>query len=142
MIRRDLGVLIISKDIVLMFWAEYATDNPKVPSNEYSRILVQPSTLKEPVEAEIDDIKNLAVWLNSPWSLDHEGYEIKLNCKDAYTEMDSNEPKYRCLYHITGFDGAYASILGYGDNPYQALEDCDKIMDILQKKYNPENESI
>lgn len=38
------------------------------------------------------DLEQMAVWINSPWSQAHEKYEIRCNCKDAYTQMDENEP--------------------------------------------------
>lgn len=87
------------------------------------------------------DLEDLAVWINSPWSQIHEKYEIKLNCKDAYTEMDPNEPAWRCEYSITGYEGIQASVFGYGNTEVEALHDCVCLFKYLQKTYNPDDES-
>lgn len=88
-----------------------------------------------------DDLKNWAVWLNSPWSQAHEHYEISVNCKDAYTEMDENDPTWKCEYSIVGYELFSASVIGYGNTEIEALEDCIGHFKYLQEKYNPEGES-
>ena len=88
------------------------------------------------------DLEDWAVWVNSPWSMVHEGYEIKLNCKDAYSGIVDGEPDWKCEYSFIGYDGIEASTIGYGDTPEQALESCKNLFDYLQKTYNPEGESV
>lgn len=71
-----------------------------------------------------DDLEEWAIWTNSPWSQAHEKYEIKCNCKDAYTQMDENDPVWKCVYSIIGYDGISASVIGYGNTEVVALESC------------------
>ena len=89
-----------------------------------------------------EDLEQWAVWINSPWSQAHESYERRCNCKDAYTQMDENEPIWKCEYSIVGYDGISASVFGYGNTEAEALESCMKHFQMLQDKYNTENESI
>lgn len=139
--RRDLGVMILDKDNIFMFYAEYEGDNLKRDSTSYSKLLIQPSKQTEPTPATDKDMNDYAVFLNSPWSQDNMHYEIKLNCKDAYTDMDPDAPQWRCLYSIVGYNGLFTSILGYGDTPNEALEDCIAIKAHIQDKFNPDDES-
>lgn len=85
------------------------------------------------------DMEEWAVWINSPWSQDHKGYEIKCNCKDAYTQIDRNELVWKCEYFIMGYDGVSASVIGYGNSAIEALENCKCYFLMLQEKYNPDN---
>ena len=62
-----------------------------------------------------ENLKYWSEWINSPWSQDHEKYEIRLNCKDAYTPMDESKPRWVCEYYIIGYDGITASVFGYGN---------------------------
>lgn len=89
-----------------------------------------------------EEMEDWAVWINSPWSQINEKYEIRCNCKDAYTEMDKNEPIWKCEYSIVGYDGISASIIGYGNTETEALENCKLHFKMLQKKYNTQNDSI
>jgi Sec7-like guanine-nucleotide exchange factor len=89
-----------------------------------------------------EDLEEWAVTINSPWSQVHETYEIKLNCKNAYTEMDENEPIWKCEYYVTGYDGISASVFGYGYTEVEALKDCKIHFRMLQNKYNPEDDSF
>lgn len=89
-----------------------------------------------------DDLEQWAVWFNSSWSQAHESYEIRCNCKDAYTQMDENEPTWKCKYSIVGYEGISASVFGYGNTEVEALENCKNHFQMLQDKYNTENESI
>ena len=94
------------------------------------------------IELSEEDLENWAVWLNSPWSQDHEKYIIELNCKDAYTPMDKNEPKWKCEYFIVGYDGISAAVFGYGNTETEALAECKKHFQMLQNKYNPKGDSL
>lgn len=88
------------------------------------------------------DLEDWAMWINSPWSQTHERYEIRLNCKDAYTEMDESDPAWRCEYSVTGYDGISASVFGYGNTEIAALEDCKNHFKMLQDRYNAEGVSF
>lgn len=89
-----------------------------------------------------EDLEEWAIWINSPWSQIHEEYEIKCNCKDAYTQISGNEPAWKCEYSIVGYDGISASVMGYGDAEINALESCKRHYQMLQEKYNTENISF
>lgn len=93
-------------------------------------------------ELNNNDLIQWAVWINSPWSQAHEGYNIRCNCKDAYTEMNKNEPIWKCEYSIVGYDGISASVFGYGNTEVKALNSCKSHFQMLQDKYNTENKSI
>lgn len=93
-------------------------------------------------ELDIEDLKEWAVWINSPWSQVNEKYEIKCNCRDAYTQIDENEPIWKCEYSIVGYDGISASVIGYGNTVFEALKSCKENFQMLQEKYNTENESF
>lgn len=87
-------------------------------------------------------VESLATFINSPWSQDDESYLIKVNCKDAYTEMNPEDPKWKCEYTIIGYDGITTIIFGYGNTEEEALADCKRLFKLLQKNYNKENVSI
>ena len=53
---------------------------------------------KNDKELEESDLEFWAEWINSPWSQAHEFYKISINCKDAYTEMNKNDPKLEDIY--------------------------------------------
>lgn len=88
------------------------------------------------------ELEKWMVCLNSPWSQAHEKYTISCNCKDAYTEMDKEEPIWKCEYSVVGYDGISATILGYGNTEIVALEECKMHFQILQELYNPNKESF
>jgi hypothetical protein len=89
-----------------------------------------------------EDLVEWAVCINSPWSQADEKYVIELNCKNAYTPMDENEPIWRCEYYVVGYDCITTSVFGYGNTEAEALEACRKHFQLLQCKYNPEDESF
>ena len=89
-----------------------------------------------------EDMEEWAIWLNSPWSQIHEKYEIKCNCKDAYTQMDEYELVWKCEYSVIGYDGISATVIGYGNTEVEALESCKNHFQMLQQKYNTGNKSI
>jgi len=89
-----------------------------------------------------DHLKSWAIGLNSPWGQADMSYIIELNCKDSFTEMDKNEPKWRCIYKTIGYDMLETSCIGYGDTAAEAFEDCKQFLEYLQKKYNPSGDSI
>lgn len=89
-----------------------------------------------------EDLEEWAVTINSPWSQADEKYEISLNCKSPYIPMDENEPMWRCRYCIIGYEFISASVFGYGNTEAEALVDCKDHFQMLQDKYNPEDESF
>lgn len=92
--------------------------------------------------ADSDDLNNWAVVINSPWSQKHLSYKIELNCESAYEEMDENEPKWRCIYSITGYDMIEAEVIGYGNTEEEALKDCKELFEYIQKTFNPDDGSF
>lgn len=91
-------------------------------------------------ELNKEDLEEWADWINSPWSQTDERYEIKVNCKDAYTAIDKNDPIWVCEYSIMGYEGVEASVCGYGNTEIEALEHCKTNFKMLQDKYNVEEE--
>lgn len=89
-----------------------------------------------------EDLEEWAITINSPWSQADEKYLIAVNCKNAYTPLDENEPIWRCEYSIVGYDCISASVFGYGNTEAEALADCQNHFKMLQSKYNPEDESF
>lgn len=89
-----------------------------------------------------EDMEEWAIGINSPWSQAHEKYEIKCNCKDAYTQMNEDDPVWKCEYSIVGYEGITASVMGYGNTEEEALENCKEHFQMLQEKYNIDNDSI
>lgn len=90
-------------------------------------------------KATTNEMEDLAVWINSPWSQAHMKYNIQLNCKNGYEEIPENVPTWKCEYFITGYDGIQAFIYGYGNTPEESLKNCNDFYDFLQKDYNKEN---
>ena len=97
---------------------------------------------KNDKELEESDLEFWAEWINSPWSQAHEFYKISINCKDAYTEMNKNDPKFKCEYIILGYEGVASCVIGYGNTEYKALSKCKKLFRYLQNNYNKNNKSI
>lgn len=93
-------------------------------------------------ELTSEDLEEWAVTINSPWSQADEKYEITVNCKNAYTPMDESEPIWRCKYYTIGYECISAYVFGYGNTEVEALEDCKNHFNMLQNKYNPEDESF
>lgn len=86
-----------------------------------------------------DDVLNTwAVFLSSPWSEDLKAFCITINCKDNSYEVPEGAPMWRCEYGVTGYDGIYASVFGYGDTEEEALTECKKNLKNIQEKYNKE----
>ena len=78
------------------------------------------------------ELKNWAIWLNSPWSYDCFKYMIFLD----------SEKKWQCDYVVFGYDCVQAAIFSFGDTPQEALTNCQNNFKKLQEKYNPDNISI
>lgn len=93
-------------------------------------------------ENTTDDLNELAVCNNSPWSQTHETYTIKYNCKDSYTQKEEIELDWKCEYKVIGYDGITSIIYGYGNTPEESLKDCKLMCERLQKEYNKEDESF
>lgn len=94
---------------------------------------------KEVVSKE--ELTNWAVWLNSPWSYETEEYTICFNC-EKYNEPGKGDKRYKCEYHVTGYDGIESLLIGYGKDEISALNDCLEKMKYLQDNYNLEKVSI
>lgn len=92
--------------------------------------------------ADIEQLKDWALIINSPWSQANEQYVLKVNCKDGYSEIPDGTPLWKCAYSIVGYDGMMAVVMGYGNNPKEALLDCQSFFEFLQKTYNPNDESV
>lgn len=88
-----------------------------------------------------DILNQWSIWINSPWSLTCEQYEIKYNCKN-YSDIPEGEPEWICSYHVIGYDGITTMIRQYGNTPEEALEKTKAFFQYLQKNYNTENASI
>lgn len=91
-------------------------------------------------EWEPEDLEQHAIWLDDPWSQDHESWTIKVNCSDAYTKMDPNDPKFYCEYSCMCTEGIEASFRGYGDTQQEALDKCETLMKAFKDKYLPKKE--
>lgn len=87
-------------------------------------------------------MKQWALLLNSPWSQTCFSYEIELNCENSYTEIDEDDPKWRCIYSTVGYAGIEASCIGYGDTEEEALKNCKMFLERLQKEYNADGDAI
>ena len=79
-----------------------------------------------------EELKNWAIWLNSPWSYDCFKYMIFLD----------SEKKWQCDYVVFGYDCVQSGIFSFGDTPQEALTNCQNNFKKLQEKYNPDNISI
>ena len=112
--------------------------------NEFNYYTDDFQTFYKDNDEELSDeaLSEWAICVNSPWSQINETYEVKLNCKDAYTKMDANAPLWKCKYHVIGYDAISASIFGYGDTEVEALKDCKNHFEMLQDKYNPDDMSF
>lgn len=84
-----------------------------------------------------EELQRLALYANSPWSQTHQTYVIKFNCKDSYTKKASKCPNFVCICSVVGYEAITSEIYGYGETPQEALDDCIKMFDRLQKEYNP-----
>lgn len=100
------------------------------------------SDLEMTQELSDKDLNVWAVCLNSPWSQMHEKWTVECNCENAYKPMDENKPTFRCHYEIIGYDGLTAIIIGYGETPSEALQECIAHFEFLQSNYNKENGSF
>lgn len=88
------------------------------------------------------ELKEWAVWINSPWSQTQESYTISLNCKDSYTAMNPSDPIWKCVYEIIGYDGITSTVIGYGQTEEEALIRCKELFAYLQSNYKKENEAV
>lgn len=121
---------------------EFTKENEKIKIEEVDSNDKEKRTEITDEKDYLDCLEQLAIWINSPWSQAHERYEISVNCKDAYTQMDESSPTWKCEYAIVGYDMNEALIYGYGNTEEEALSDCKKLFKWLQDEYNKENESF
>ena len=66
----------------------------------------------------------------------------EINCEDAYTEIAKNEPVWRTVYCVEGYDMISSMIYGYGNTPQESLENCISNFTKLQEKYNPDGKQF
>ena len=95
---------------------------------------------KDDLKLSQEDLEEWAYWLDEPWSQELERYNIKVNCKDGYTAIDKDDPIWVCEYSIIGYEGAEAAVCGYGNTEIEALEHCKANFQMLQDKYNIEED--
>lgn len=88
-----------------------------------------------------DILNQWSIWINSPWSLTCEQYEIKYNCKN-YSDIPEGEPEWVCSYYVIGYDGITTMIRQYGNTPEESLEKTKAFFQYLQKSYNIEDEKV
>jgi hypothetical protein len=74
-----------------------------------------------------EELNELAVCANSPWSYKNEVYEIT---------CDEDSFEWICQYQVVGYDGITSIIYGYGHTPKAALINCIDTFDKLQSEYN------
>ena len=87
-----------------------------------------------------ETMENWAVILNSPWAEHDIEYNIT---KNAYFKTEFvGCPEYICEYSIIAYEHMFASIIGYGDTPEEALTDCKTSFDYVQGLYNPNGQKI
>jgi hypothetical protein len=84
-------------------------------------------------QGDPDELKQLALCANSPWSYKDEVYKITYNIDDASWE---------CEHKVVGYDAITSIIYGYGYCPENALCDCIETFDELQLEYNNEKLSF
>lgn len=137
-----LGEIIFTTKDRQEFYTRHEDGTTKYKSANHLELMSKDPNETEPRPATTEDLNNFAVVLNSPWSQTNETYEIEINCKDSYTEIDPDEPIWRCDYRVVGYECITGIIRGYGDTPMEALTDCQNIFDILQKTYNPDDDSF
>lgn len=89
-----------------------------------------------------EECEEFALWLNSPWSYTTENYKIEFNCVNNESSPSKKLPEYRCLYTIIGYEGITSIIIGYGNEPNIALEDCISKFNYIQELYNKDDECV
>ncbi len=85
------------------------------------------------------DLKEWALWLNSPWSVVDQSYVIEWNHGRKGADALN---RWRTMMSVIGYDGCEATCTGYGSSPQGSFTACTNFFASLQQKYNPENESI
>lgn len=89
-----------------------------------------------------NQLKDWALWLNSPWSFVNANYVIGYNCKDRYSRVGEGEPTWKCEYTVVGYDGITSSVIGYSfESEEDALIKCKQLFSLLQKEYNPDGDA-
>lgn len=91
-------------------------------------------------ELSIEDLKEWAVWLNSPWSLENEKYELEYDY-DGFTYTKLEDLLWKCKYTVVGYEYITTSVIGYANTQIDALINCIKNFNLLQNKYNIGDES-
>ena len=77
------------------------------------------------------ELKNWAIWLNSPFSYDYFKYIISF-------DSEKKEKNWKCNYVVFGYDYVQSAVFGFGDTPEEAITNCRNNFKELQEKYNPE----
>lgn len=91
---------------------------------------------KKKQKATADELDNLAVFMNNPWTNAHKEYRFKMNCKNKYGDMIPGAPAWKCVYFVEPDDEIKAYIYGYGETEEEALKNCKDFYNLLQKDYN------
>lgn len=77
-------------------------------------------------------LDNMGYFVTDPWSAATYSYEIRENIKDSYSEIDKSIPVYVCEYFVECNDMVNVSVYGFGDTPNDALEDCQRYIELLK----------
>mgnify|MGYP004635855069 CR=1 FL=1 len=85
-------------------------------------------------------LDNMGYFVTDPWSAATYSYEIRENVKDSYSEIDKSIPVYVCEYFVECNDMVNVSVYGFGDTPNDALEDCQRYIELL-KSFRKEEEN-
>lgn len=83
-------------------------------------------------------LKSWALVLNSPWGSTDASYLIKPNANNRYSDTNG----FMCTYAVVGYECMTAEIIGYGNSEIEALQNCINLFKSVQKKYNPDDDSI
>ena len=76
------------------------------------------------VTATEEMLDNLEHCITDPWSAATYSYEIR--------EIDESIPVYVCEYFVECNDMVNVSVYGFGDTPNDALEDCQRYIELLK----------
>lgn len=83
---------------------------------------------KEKDPMDNDDIKEILGIMLNPWMETETRFEIT-------TEDGVN---WVCQHYVGAYCGLSGYLYGYGDNPRQALEDCENLLNRLSEQTNEE----
>jgi hypothetical protein len=89
-----------------------------------------------------EELKDLALWINSPWSYEEEKYTITCKELDFVEGEDRYNAQWECEYEVIGYDAITAVIYGYGGSPSEAFMSCTDLFERLQQEYNPDDKSV